>query len=148
MRNFSHCWLSPTETVPPALLPPPPQYDAPLVLALSRADAALSKLSGIGRHLPIPHLLLAPYVRREAVLSSHIVRARLHRRGKALELVDHLFINPYITVANAARLLGTSKETARKAVVVLEESGIIHEVTGRKWARLYLAESILEAIQD
>jgi Fic family protein len=42
------------------------------VLALSRADAALSELSGLGRHLPHPHLLIAPYVRREAVLSSRI----------------------------------------------------------------------------
>ena len=42
------------------------------VLALSRADAALSELSGLGRHLPNPHLLIAPYVRREAVLSSRI----------------------------------------------------------------------------
>lgn len=54
--------------------PPPPKltYDAELTLALSRADAALSELSGLGRHLPNPHLLIAPYVRREAVLSSRI----------------------------------------------------------------------------
>lgn len=54
--------------------PPPPSldYGADLVRALSRADAALSELSGLGRHLPNPHLLIAPYVRREAVLSSRI----------------------------------------------------------------------------
>ncbi len=54
--------------------PPPPKlaYDTELTLALSRADAALSELSGLGRHLPNPHLLIAPYVRREAVLSSRI----------------------------------------------------------------------------
>lgn len=56
----------------PAPLPPKLEYDADLVLALSRADAALSELSGLGRHLPNPHLLIAPYVRREAVLSSRI----------------------------------------------------------------------------
>ena len=42
------------------------------MLALSRADAALSELSGFGRNLANPHLLIAPYVRREAVLSSRI----------------------------------------------------------------------------
>jgi Fic family protein len=56
----------------PAPLPPKLAYDDELVLALSRADAALSELSGLGRHLPNPHLLIAPYVRREAVLSSRI----------------------------------------------------------------------------
>jgi len=56
----------------PAPLPPPLEFDAPLVLALSRADTALSELSGLGRLLPNPHLLIAPYMRREAVLSSRI----------------------------------------------------------------------------
>ncbi len=56
----------------PAPLPPEIVYDPGLVLLLSRADAALSELSGVGRHLPNPHLLIAPYVRREAVLSSRI----------------------------------------------------------------------------
>jgi len=56
----------------PAPLPPKLLYDDGLVLALSRADAALGELSGLGRHLPNPHLLIVPYVRREAVLSSRI----------------------------------------------------------------------------
>jgi Fic family protein len=56
----------------PAPLPPSIEFDGALVLALSRADAALSELSGLGRQLPNPHLLIAPYLRREAVLSSRI----------------------------------------------------------------------------
>jgi len=60
----------------PAPLPPKLVYDDKLVLALSRADAALSELSGLGRQLPNPHLLIAPYVRREAVLSSRIEGTR------------------------------------------------------------------------
>src|SRR5574337_1016787 len=60
----------------PASLPPDLVFDADLVLGLSRADAALSELSGLGRHLPNPHLLIAPYVRREAVLSSRIEGTR------------------------------------------------------------------------
>ncbi len=56
----------------PAPLPPKLAYGDDLVLGLSRADAALSELAGLGRHLPNPHLLIAPYVRREAVLSSRI----------------------------------------------------------------------------
>jgi Fic family protein len=56
----------------PAPLPPTIQYDPALVLALSRADSAISELSGLGRLLPNPKLLIAPYVRKEAVLSSKI----------------------------------------------------------------------------
>lgn len=56
----------------PAPLPPKIEYDPDLVTALSRADTALSELSGLGRQLPDPHLLIAPYLRQEAVLSSRI----------------------------------------------------------------------------
>lgn len=56
----------------PAPLPPELHYPAELVRALSQADAALSELSGLGRVLPNPHLLIGPYLRREAVLSSRI----------------------------------------------------------------------------
>jgi Fic family protein len=39
---------------------------------LARAERALGKLSGAGEMLPNPHLLIGPFVRREAVLSSRI----------------------------------------------------------------------------
>lgn len=60
----------------PAPLPPDLAYTPELVRLLSTADAALSELSGIGRVLPNPHLLIASYVRREAVLSSRIEGTR------------------------------------------------------------------------
>jgi Fic family protein len=60
----------------PAPLPPHLQYTPALVRLLSVADAALSELSGLGHVLPNPHLLIAPYVRREAVLSSRIEGTR------------------------------------------------------------------------
>jgi len=56
----------------PARLPPVLNFDHDLVLMLSRADAALSELSGLGRVLPNPYLLISPLVRREAVQSSKI----------------------------------------------------------------------------
>lgn len=60
----------------PAPLPPKLDYGQDLVLALSRADAALSELSIAGEQLPNPHLLIAPYLRQEAVLSSRIEGTR------------------------------------------------------------------------
>lgn len=47
-------------------------WDSGLVEILSTADRALGELAGIGRSLPNPHLLVRPFLRREAVLSSRI----------------------------------------------------------------------------
>ena len=54
--------------------PPPTElaYTPELTRLLSEADAALSELSGLGRYLPNPNLLIEPYMRREAVASSRI----------------------------------------------------------------------------
>lgn len=57
--------------VPPPL-PPELPIDWELVTLLSEADRAVAELSGAGRLLPNPHLLIRPYLRREAVLSSLI----------------------------------------------------------------------------
>ena len=56
----------------PAALPPPIAWDERLAAALSAADRAIGRLAGEGRRLPNPHLLIRPFVRREAVLSSRI----------------------------------------------------------------------------
>ncbi len=56
----------------PAPLPPPLVWSADLVGGLSHADRAVGRLAGEGRRLPNPHLLIRPFVRREAVLSSRI----------------------------------------------------------------------------
>jgi Fic family protein len=85
---------------------------------------------------------------RELMDLREAFRSHLSQQGKALALVDQLFMNPYVTVAGAANLLGTSKETARHAVSVLEQSDILEEVTGKRWGRLYLARPILDAIQN
>ena len=74
-------------------------------------------------------------------------REKLSGKAKPLALLDELFVNPYITVTRAQALLGVSNPTARQAVAVLEENGIIKEVSGREWGRLYLAKSILSAVE-
>ena len=56
----------------PAALPPPIQWTPSLVRALSDADRAIGELAGEGRRLPNPHILMRPFLRREAVLSSRI----------------------------------------------------------------------------
>jgi Fic family protein len=59
-------------TFVPLPLPPHLSFSPPLVRALSEADQALGQLSGVGRMLPNPHLLIRPFLGREAVSSSRI----------------------------------------------------------------------------
>jgi Fic family protein len=56
----------------PAPLPPSLPWTPGLLRALSEADRTLGRLAGEGGRLPNPHLLIRPFVRREAVLSSRI----------------------------------------------------------------------------
>jgi Fic family protein len=56
----------------PNPLPPALPFDAELVRTLSDADRALGELAGLGRTMSNPHLLIGPFIRREAVLSSRI----------------------------------------------------------------------------
>lgn len=56
----------------PDALPPVIDWTPRLVNALSDADRAIGRLAGEGRRLPNPHVLMRPFVAREAVLSSRI----------------------------------------------------------------------------
>ncbi len=56
----------------PDPLPPSLTWSPGLVRALSDADRLVGRLAGEGGRLPNPHLLIRPFVRREAVLSSRI----------------------------------------------------------------------------
>ncbi len=72
------------------------------MLLLSEADRALGRLAGAGRLLPNPHLLLQPYVTREAVASSRIegtqaslsdvfdAQAREAPSGPVLEVTNYI----------------------------------------------------------
>jgi Fic family protein len=60
------------ETFLPNDLPPKLDWTPALVRSLSDADRAIGRLAGEGRRLPNPHLLIRPFVRREAVYSSRI----------------------------------------------------------------------------
>ncbi|MCK5117459.1 MAG: Fic family protein [Candidatus Aegiribacteria sp.] len=56
----------------PDPLPPQLRWTPDLVRTLSNADRAIGKLAGEGRRLPNPHVLMRPFIAREAVLSSRI----------------------------------------------------------------------------
>jgi Fic family protein len=56
----------------PNSLPPKLEVTWDFVNQISEADRRLSELAGAARTLPNPHLLIEPFTRREAVLSSRI----------------------------------------------------------------------------
>ena len=70
-----------------AFVPDPFPPDVPwipdLVRALSDADRMIGRLAGEGGRLPNPHLLIRPFLRREAVLSSRIEGTKEQRSGSA-----------------------------------------------------------------
>ena len=75
----------------PNPLPPSLNLTWDLVGQISEADRALSELAGVARTLPNPHLLIGPFIRREAVLSSRI-------EGTQASLSDLLFFEASGTV--------------------------------------------------
>jgi len=60
-------WTFIPDPLPPALLP-----SWELMRVISEADRRLSELAGVAQTLPNPHLLIGPFIRKEAVLSSKI----------------------------------------------------------------------------
>jgi Fic family protein len=56
----------------PAALPPPEIHLGAMVGLIARATQSMGELSGIGRTLPNPMLVIRPFLRKEAVASSKI----------------------------------------------------------------------------
>ena len=60
----------------PNPLPPSISWSAVLVSALGEAERHLGRLASLADALPSPHILVRPFIRREAVLSSRIEGTR------------------------------------------------------------------------
>jgi Fic family protein len=56
----------------PNPLPPALEWTEAIAVALANASVLVGRLAGEGRRLPNPHILIRPFVRREAVFSSRI----------------------------------------------------------------------------
>src|SRR6201993_1893840 len=65
-------WQGSYSAFVPAPLPPELNWTLRLIGALSDADRLVGRLAGEGGRLPHPHILIRPFVQREAVLSSKI----------------------------------------------------------------------------
>ena len=65
----------------PNPLPPKVAWPNNLITALSRADRSLVRLAEVGNAFPVPHVVVRPFIRKEAVLSSQIEGTRTTFQG-------------------------------------------------------------------
>ena len=60
----------------PAPLPPDVVWSNKLLASLSRADRSLARLAEVGNAFPVQHIIVRPFIRKEAVQSSQIEGTR------------------------------------------------------------------------
>ncbi len=70
-----------------------------------------------------------------------------HVTANALALIDALFENPLIFTKRAEIVLKVSAPTARATIKVLEDHGILREITNRSWRKIYEAREIYELLR-
>jgi Fic family protein len=85
---------------------------------------------------------------QERTLLRQYVRYRSRSDEDLRELVDELFVSPFVSVPEARRTLWVSDGKARRAVAALEDAGLLAPVPHTSRPRLWLAESILDAIEE
>ncbi|MCY3735976.1 MAG: Fic family protein [Gemmatimonadaceae bacterium] len=64
----------------------------------------------------------------------------------AIQLLDLLPCNPVVTVPGASRLLGMTAPPTRKAMALLEDLGVLREITGRRRGRAYAYHEYLRVL--
>jgi Fic family protein len=64
-----------------------------------------------------------------------------------LTLIDNLFDRPYLTFSSAKTLLKVTFRSAQLNVLKLVAAGILHELPGRKYGRIFLAREIIDILE-
>jgi Fic family protein len=78
-------------------------------------------------------------------------RDRLQKKWSSaavLALLDSLFLNPYVRVADAAERMKVSYNAAQSAMGKLEQLKIVKEITGHKRNRIFCAQELLRLIEN
>ncbi len=123
----------------PAPIPRDLDLASETVAALSRADMALGRLAGAGRLLPNPHILVSPYVIREAVASSAIEGTQasvsdVYRAeaegGNTSDSGDLLEVQNYIRALNAGLEMLTRLPISKRLVAEIH-AVLLRDVRGR-----------------
>jgi len=113
-------------------LPPRLQWGAELVSALSDANLAIGQLRGVGFNLPNPNLLISPFIRREAELSSRIEGTVATMQQLYLFEMDERPVESQVPdvreVANYVAALEYGLDRSRELPVCLRMIRELHEI--------------------
>jgi Fic family protein len=69
-------------------------------------------------------------------------------RGVATQIAHDLIGNPLVTVTSSARTYRVSYQAANNAVLRLVEAGVLREITGRRYGRLFVAQDVLKIVES
>ena len=68
-------------------------------------------------------------------------------RGVALRIAEDLISSPYVTASSAAGAYGVSWEAANSAIARLVSLGVLEEMTGRSYGRIFASPRVLALLQ-
>ena len=112
----------------PAPLPRRLDLDPTLVYRLDEASRAVATLAGVGETIPNPHLLIAPFLRREAVLSSRIEGTQASISDLFLYEAAHRPRGDVLEVANYVRALEEGLSMLESLPICLRLFNNLHAV--------------------
>lgn len=69
-------------------------------------------------------------------------------RAALLLLADQLFITPFLTVPQAQQMLGMTYPSAKANIDRLVEAGILQQLGGGSYGKLFVADNILQAVEQ
>jgi len=78
----------------------------------------------------------------------HRTSLEKHLPPTAGQLIELILMRPVLNLRIAQELLGVTFPTAQKAIRVLEDEGILVEITGGKRNKTYAAEEILKILEE
>lgn len=67
---------------------------------------------------------------------------------KLLQLLDLCFLHPYLTASETADHLGVSGPTARSLLTKLEQLEVLHEVSERRWGRVFAYRAYIDILRE
>lgn len=92
------------------------------------------------------------YARAQRVLELHRrYRGELRSRratSRTLDALERLFQNPLVTGRSLAEAGEVAPATALRSIRALEAAGIVREVSGQKWGRVWCAEELLALLSE
>ena len=127
IRTMGH---SPYWAYVPNPLPQQIEMDWELANLLSNADIKLGQLSGAGQLLTNPHLLIGPFIRREAVMSSRIENTQSGLDDLFLFEADETELSPMSDVKEIINYVRAMEHGIKRLEELPVSSRLICEIHG------------------